>query len=342
MRRQRQLGAELEQEDITLAQLIEDYWRLHAAPNLRPSTRESYLSLWHVHVHDRLGPRELRAISPKVLTRFRADLEQAGVGTATVVKAMALVQSLLAFAVVEGRLEYNPMASVRKPTYERAREPHIFLPADVEAIRAGLNPLGAMLVSLLAYSGARPEEALRLLWGGVGPEALRFDGQKTRRPRWTPLLAPLAEDLREWRLRSGAGRRPATPVVPAHDGGPWERDDWRNWRRRSWGHYVTDERTGERVWVAGQKGSAQLPAAPAGTRPRDLRSSYITVQIYAGVPLTTIAKWAGTSAATIDKHYAGVLANWDGRPVPAEVQIACAREARRGGRAVDGGGAEGD
>jgi integrase len=336
MRRQRQLGAPLDEQDITLAEFIEDYWRLHAIPNLRPSTRDSYLSLWHVHVHDRLGERELRTITPKVLNRFRADLERAGVGTASVVKGMALVQSILSFAVVEERVEFNAMAVVRKPTYERAREPHIFLPIDVEELRAKLNPLGAMLVSLLAYSGARPEEVLRLLWRGVGSGALLFDGQKTRRQRHTPLLAPLADDLRAWRLASGVGLRPHAPVIPAHDGRCWEPDDWRNWRRRVWGHWSRDKH-GQRVWTAGQKKAPRAPAAPPDTRPRDLRSSYITVQIYAGVPLTTIAKQAGTSVAMIDKHYAGVIANWDGRPVPAEVQITRAREqlGGTGGRSVD-------
>lgn len=171
-----------------------------------------------MHVHGRLGERELRTITPKVLNRFRADLEHASVGSATVVKAMALVQSILSFAVVEERVEFNAMAVVRKPTYERAREPHIFLPVDVEELRAKLNPLGAMLVSLLAYSGARPEEVLRLLWRGVGAGALLFDGQKTRQQRHTPLLPALAEDLRAWRLASGAGLRPHAPVIPAHDG----------------------------------------------------------------------------------------------------------------------------
>lgn len=73
-----------------------------------------------MHVHGRLGERELRTITPKVLNRFRADLEHASVGSATVVKAMALVQSILSFAVVEERVEFNAMAVVRKPTYERA------------------------------------------------------------------------------------------------------------------------------------------------------------------------------------------------------------------------------
>jgi len=75
--------------------------------------------------------------------------------------------------------------------------------------------------------------------------------------------------------------------------------------------------------------------APAGTRPRDLRSSYITVQIYAGVPLTTVARHVGTSVAMIDRHYAGVIANWDGVAVAAEEQIRRARAALDGGRPVD-------
>jgi len=73
--------------------------------------------------------------------------------------------------------------------------------------------------------------------------------------------------------------------------------------------------------------------APRGTRPRDLRSSFITLQIYAGVPLTTIAKQCRTSVPMIEKHYAGVIENWDGVQVPAEDQIRAARAAD--GRGVD-------
>ena len=101
------------------------------------------MNIWGVHVHDRLGQRELRTITPKVLTRFPADLEHAGVGTATVRKALALIQSILSFAVVEERVEFNAAAAVRKPRYEHAREPHIFLPLEVEELRERMTPLGA-------------------------------------------------------------------------------------------------------------------------------------------------------------------------------------------------------
>jgi len=107
-------------------------------------------------------------------------------------------------------------------------------------------------------------------------------------------------------------------VFPAHDGDFWGNDDWRNWRARIW--------HGQRR-PAHQRSQPTSPgAAPAGTRPRDLRSSFITVQIYAGVPLTTIAKQCGTSVTMIENHYAGVIEKWDGQQIPADHQINAARE----------------
>ncbi len=110
----------------------------------------------------RLGDYGVRELTPKRLMRFRAELERAGVGTATVVKAMTIVQSILRFAVSEELVEYNAAAGVTKPRYERAREPHIFLPAEVEAIRAQLGParpharLGPRVLGAPARGGRLP------------------------------------------------------------------------------------------------------------------------------------------------------------------------------------------
>jgi hypothetical protein len=67
--------------------------------------------------------------------------------------------------------------------------------------------------------------------------------------------------------------------------------------------------------------------------PRDLRSSYVTLRLYEGVPLTTIARKVGTSVLMIEQHYAGVIENWDGERVPADQQIRAARSAS--GRGMD-------
>jgi integrase len=269
----------------------------------------------------RLGEYGVRELTPKRLARFREELERAGTGTATVRKTMAILQSILSFAVAEEIIEFNAAASVRKPRYEWRREPRIFLPAEVDQIRANLDRLrDRTLVSVLAYSGPRPEEVVfRLAWEDVGERAIRYRDQKRHRVRFTPLVLPLAEDLREWFLASGrpSGR---APLFPAHDDDFWEPDDWRNWRNRVWqGDQVRrgKDRRRNRAW---------LGAAPAGTRPRDLRSSYITLRVYEGVPLTTISREVGTSVQMIEQHYAGVIENWDGQRIPAEDQIRTARE----------------
>jgi len=319
--RRKQLGQAAVPDDVPLREFVETYWRLHAVPNLAASTREFYARTWVNHIMPRLGDYGVRELTPKRLTRFREELEKASVGAATVRKSIAIVQSILSFAVAEELVDFNAAASVRKPRYQREREPHIFLPTEVEEIRGKLgSPRDRALVSLLAYSGPRPEEVVcRLAWEDIGDRAIRYRDTKRHRVRFTPLLAPLAEDLREWFLASGRpdGKR---PVIPAHDGGFWTDDDWRNWRSRIW---RGEDRPANRRNVPTYPG-----AAPAGTRPRDLRSSFITVQVYAGVPLTTIAKQCGTSVTMIEQHYAGVIENWDGKQVPAEDQIRAAREHR--------------
>jgi integrase len=219
-----------------------------------------------------------------------------------------VLQGTLSFAVMEEHVTYNAAAAVRKPSDRRSREPHVFLPDEVERLREQMGRLSATLVSVLAYSGPRPEEALRLTWSDIGSEAIHYDGRKTRRPRWTPLLPQLATDLREWHM--ACGQPIGGPVFPAHAGGQWDPDDWRNWRRRTWQTF-----------------------APAGSRRRDLRGSYVTARVYERLPLTEIARHVGTRVAMLDRHYAGVIANWDGRRVPADEQISNARSrpaSRRG------------
>ena len=170
---------------------------------------------------------------------------------------------------------------------------------------------------------ARPE-MLRTAQIVTGRRQRSLLDSGTPRTKQTSLLAPLAEDLREWFLASG---RPAagTPVFPAHDGGFWSVDDWRNWRVRVW--------RGQSRAANRRNPAVYLGAAPEGTRPRDLRSSFITLQVYAGVPLTTIGKQCGTSVTMIEKHYAGVIENWDGVRRDPEAQIRAARQP--GGRSMD-------
>jgi site-specific recombinase XerD len=88
---------------------------------------------------------------------------------------MRIGQSIISFAISEELVEFNAAASVRKPRYQRARQPHIFVPADVERIRSKLSNLrDRTLVSVLASSGPRRGGVFRLEWGDIGARAIHY------------------------------------------------------------------------------------------------------------------------------------------------------------------------
>ena len=67
----------------------------------------------------------------------------------------------------------------------------------------------------------------------------------------------------------------------------------------------------------------------------------MTLRVYEGIPLTQIGREVGTSVRMIEQHYAGVIANWDGKQRSAEASIRAARKAsiraprQTSGRGVD-------
>ena len=77
IKRELQLGGvvRLEQDQPTLSEYVETFWRLHAIPNLAPTTRSSYANIWNRHARPRLGHLRLGQLTRAELIRFRADLE---------------------------------------------------------------------------------------------------------------------------------------------------------------------------------------------------------------------------------------------------------------------------
>jgi integrase len=144
-------------------------------------------------------------------------------GLASIRKSLTLLQGVLQRAFEWGRIPANPVAAVRKPPACRARAVVPLPPELIEAMRAWLLRRAlvrdATLISVLAYAGLRPGEALALTWAHVRQRTLlvegavsfgAIEGTKTGRRRTVPLLAPLGQDLAEWRLRAG---RPAAATL---------------------------------------------------------------------------------------------------------------------------------
>lgn len=77
MRRSSDL-ASLDAGRETLAEFVDEWWRLDASSRPERATQELRLAL-EPHILPRLGQTPVRDITPLTVTRFRADLEQAGV-----------------------------------------------------------------------------------------------------------------------------------------------------------------------------------------------------------------------------------------------------------------------
>jgi integrase len=321
VRRRRRLGtlAELDAGREPVADFAEEWWRVYAKPNLAVSTRRRYAEVWDAHLLPRVGDYELRQVTPALVEELRAELESAGVGAPTVRKALFLLQGIFARAVVRGLVPHNPVQPVRKPR-QRSREVRPLAPSAVETLRSALRPVDAVLVSLLAYAGLRPFEALRLRWREVRPNTLLvFAEKKHGEARTVRKLAPLGADLAHWRL-AGGGPPPAALVIPAPAGKrAWVDHDYRNWRKREF-----------------RPALAAAGLEPT-IRPYDLRHSFVSLLFAEGRSIAYVAAQAGHSKEECVRTYMHIIQELEGTErVSACEAIRAAREAIEN-RAATGG-----
>ncbi len=160
---------------------------------------------------------------------------------------------------------------------------------------------------MLAYAGLRPIEDRGCTCGDLRDRTLHVFATKTGRARDVDLIAPLAQDLEEWRV--ACGRPPGELIIPRPSGGAWTREDWANWRRRV-------------------RRPAAIEAGLTGDlRPYRLRGSFVSLLLWEGRSLTYVAEQAGHSVATLARHYAGTMRELETRPrVPAAEAVRRARE----------------
>jgi integrase len=302
-RREKALGLTLIRDDRTLEEYAET-WREHR--RVSPQTAGIYDHQLDRRIAPWLGHLPVRELDPPTIKDWIARLRRDGVGAPSILKATTVLSAIMRDAVEDGLLAVNPVRQVRKPPQRRTRQPVMIAPRLVEGMRSYLldrkgaeRPLrDATLVSVLAYAGPRPEsEALPALWRQVGKRTITWRRTKGRGEiveRHGRLLAPLAQDLREYRMSSGNPR--AGLIFPGHDDALWTATAWDNWR--------------ERVFA---KAAAHV-GLPPDTRPRDLRSSFASLLIAEGWSIIAVAEQMGHTPRTLLKDYAGLFAEFD----PAE------------------------
>jgi integrase len=249
-------------------------------------------------------------VRPGPIEAWVSKLRKQGVGDPTIVKTLTVFRSILKRAERDEEIDRNPIPLVAKPRQRRTREPRPIAPYYVELIRERMvDPTprrdrrgrrharrpeldrhrDATLLSVLAYSGPRPEsEALPLRWSQIGERTITYRATKGGRvkPRRTRLLAPLARDLAEFRIRCG---RPGDSELVF---GEWSGDGWDNWR--------------ERIFQP----AAIAVGLPHDTIPRDLRGSFASLLIE-GLNVLEVAPELGHKPSTCLDIYGRLFEEFD-------------------------------
>ena len=233
----------------------------------------------------------------------------------------------MGFAVQSGRIPFNPADVLRArkalPPQTRQGVVRALDPVEVETIRTALltrkTPNGlrdATLVSLMAYAGLRPEEALALQWEQIDAGSIsvvqanvngRFGPTKTGKPRTVrPLISPLVDDLSLWRKASGSATRRALLFPDAH-GNLWPEQTYANWRSRVFNR-----------------------VAPDDASPYSCRHGFASLLIREGKPLAEVSRLMGNSPTMTAQHYTHVMERYENQPPqPIEALVSSARSVRK-------------
>ena len=271
-------------------------------------------------------------MSPEIIGRWQAERIASGAGRTSVLKALTLLGAILQRAMESGRITRNPVRLVRKAARPRRREVRPLAPVTVEALRNVSSERDAALISVLAYAGLRPQEALALSWVHVRKRTILveravslgdIDDTKTDAHRTVRLLKPLADDLECWR-RQSRPRHESALVYPGVNGEPWTRAAYKDWTRKT--ARGRRKRDGERSGSGGPFGRAAIAAGVPAATPYALRHSFASLLLHEGRSVMYVARQLGHGAQLTLSTYGHVIGELDDAPrISAEDAISAAR-----------------
>ena len=308
VRQARQYGRAIHnRRDVpTLEEFAVDW--LARRTDLADRTVRLYAGWLNCHVFPFIGHLPLIDLRPRRLHDWQQERLEAGAGPSTIGKVQSVLRQIFQEAILPFEyLESNPILALKRPAYRKRKHRWLSV-AEVEGLRAAFLARddlgGAALVSVLAYVGIRPQDALALEWQHVGERLTVIQkvadgeivsGSKTgdRYRRAVNLPGPVASDLQEWTRRA-----PDSPLIfgRSKDGRPWTKTDWDNFRDRRFA------------------GAAEDAGLAGRLRPYDLRHTAATLYAAAGWNHLEIAHQLGHSPEESVRTYQHLLEESRGAP----------------------------
>jgi integrase len=249
------------------------------------------------HIKPLLGRKRLKSIDQKDIKRFMKDIAAGktsadvktgkhgraivtgGKGTAT--RTVGLLSGIFSFAVDQDYLKINPVHGVQR--YPDAKSKRFLSTSEMASLgdalgqseKNGENPKAIAIIRLLCLTGCRKGEIETLKWSNIDLErkALHLTATKTG-DKTIPLGPPALE------LLSSLSRHDQSEFVFPGDKG---------------GHYVGLPKVWRRVRELAKLEDVRL---------HDLRHSFASVGVGAGLSLPIIGKMLGHSQAETTQRYA--------------------------------------
>jgi integrase len=257
------------------------------------------------HVPAALAAKPVSLLSASELIRWRDSLIGKGLARDTVNRVRTCVRAALSLAAKRDRRIVNMRVwQDDLDALPNATEARNVVLADavvgklIAAATARDRQLG-LLVQVLAETGGRPSQVVRLIVGDLDAEAARLlmprSGKGHAHKRVAKMVervpVPITPELAIQLKQEVKGRPAHAPLLTRSDGTPW------GFRRND--QYRDDVRAA--VTAIGHD--------PNTTTLYCLRHSAISRMLLRGVPVTVCADLADTSEGVIRRHYAKLIAH---------------------------------
>jgi integrase len=291
-----------ERKALTLAELC-DLYLVEGTTHKKPSTLKADLGRIVHHIKPLLGRVRVDKVARADIERLLIDVKAgktaapkegerkpgsiATGGSGVAAQCVALMSTLLAFAVARGLRPDNPARGVKKPPVRKLERflsedeiARLAVALDAESNRTG-NPYPAAAIKLLLLTGGRRGEILGLQWQQVDFErqCLRLPDSKTG-AKIIYLNAPALEVL------AGLPRTESNPHVTP-------------------GKYEVAPIGGiDKVWFR-----VRTAAGLQGVRLHDLRHSFASMGVAGGLTLPIIGALLGHKHPTTTGRYAHLSAD---------------------------------
>lgn len=270
--------------EMTVAELGERYI---ASKKIKPATVNTYRDLLRIQVGPELGRKKISTVTRSDVSSFYRSASKRS--EARAILAVKLLRAMFSFAMQEEILDSNPAAKVKIGTVKKRRrylsqdERRRFWAALAHLEKTSkIHPATLTAIKLVAMTGARKSEILRLRWSEVDLEAARIVKEEHKTDQHGKVRTILVDGPALEILRKLAETRDSlTWVFPS------AKDPGRPIP-------AVDDAFTRILEIAGIE----------NLRPHDLRHSFASDAIRRGVPLAVIGEMLGHSAPHVTARYA--------------------------------------